>query len=169
MLDLAVAGERGLKVDRRELRRPGPSYTIDTLQELRLELGPDVPIAWMIGSDSLGELHTWHRWRELFDYGHVLVVQRPGTQLDLTWIAAKAPELRAQIEPRWCDLAELDAVPAGHLAVLPLPQQRPESSTELRRRIAGGGDWRDWVPPSVAGYIERHALYANPAATPASL
>jgi nicotinate-nucleotide adenylyltransferase len=169
MLDLAVAGERGLKVDRRELRRAGPSYTIDTLGELRLELGPEAPIVWMIGSDSLGELHTWHRWSELFDYGHLLVVQRPGTQLDAAWVGAKAPELQAEIEPRWRDAAKLAFAPAGHLAVLPLAQQRPESSTELRRRIASGGDWRGRVPPAVAGYIDRHELYANPAATPASL
>ena len=169
MLDLAVAGEPGLRVDRRELRRAGPSYTIDTLQELRAELGADAPIVWMIGSDSLGELHTRHRWRELFDYGHLLVVQRPGTQLDLAWVGTKAPEVRAEVEPRWRDAGELAAAPAGGVAVLPLLQQRPESSTELRHRIATAGDWRDWVPPSVAGYIERHELYSSPAATPASL
>ena len=81
MLDLALADESGLSVDRRELLRAGPSYTVDTLDELRVELGEDVPIAWLIGADSLLQLHTWHRWRELFECAHMVAVQpaRTGT------------------------------------------------------------------------------------------
>jgi len=161
MLDLALAGESGLKVDRRELRRAGPSYTIDTLQELRAELGPHAPIVWMIGSDSLSQLHTWRHWQALFDYGHILAVQRPGTHLDPAWLRTQAPDVQALIAPRWRAMDELVATPAGGVAVLPLSQQRPESSTELRRRIAAGGAWRDWVPPAVAEYIDRHGLYRN--------
>ena len=67
MLALALANEAGIALDRRELQRAGPSYTVDTLRELRSEWGPHAPIAWLIGADSLLQLHTWHRWRELFD------------------------------------------------------------------------------------------------------
>lgn len=174
MLDLAIAGETGLKVDRRELRRDGPSYTLDTLLELRAEFGPDLPIAWLIGSDSLSQLHTWHRWRELFEHAHILAVQRPGSHIDAETLARVAPQVAAEVAQRWRSLDELQAEPGGGLAVLPLQELRPESSTELRRRIAAGddasgGDWRDWVPPSVASYIDRHHLYSTAAPNSGSL
>lgn len=170
MLDLALVGETGLKVDRRELYREGPSYTIDTLLELRAELGDEVPLAWLIGGDSLDQLHTWHRWRELFAHAHILAVQRPGSHLDPATLARIAPPVEAEVAPRWRTLDELRASPAGGLAVLPMPELRPESSTELRRRIAAGdADWHDWVPPSVAGYIDRHHLYSTPGSNSGSL
>jgi nicotinate-nucleotide adenylyltransferase len=169
MLDIALAGERGLKVDRRELRREGPSYTIDTLLELRVELGAVAPIAWLVGGDSLNELHTWRRWRELFDHAHILAVQRPGSHVDADTLARMAPEVHAEVAHRWRALDELGATPSGGLAVLPLQELRPESSTELRQRIAAGAEWQGWVPPSVASYIDRHHLYSTAAPTSASL
>jgi nicotinate-nucleotide adenylyltransferase len=170
MLDLALAGENGVRVDRRELRRDGPSYTIDTLMELRTELGDETPLAWLIGGDSLNQLHTWHRWRELFEHAHILAVQRPGSHIEPETLASAAPLVGTEVAPRWRSLDELKVSPAGGLAVLPLQELRPESSTELRRRIASGdSDWRDWVPPSVAGYIDRHRLYSTPASNSVSL
>jgi nicotinate-nucleotide adenylyltransferase len=160
MLALAVEGQRGLLVDRRELRRQGPSYTIDTLRELRAELGPHVPLVWMIGSDSLLELDTWHRWRELFDFAHILAVGRPGARIDEATIAARAPAVHAEIGPRWRLPAQLHAMPAGGFAEFRLAAERPESSTELRRRIRERDPaWRDWVPPAVAAYIAGQGLY----------
>ncbi|GAB3090845.1 nicotinate-nucleotide adenylyltransferase [Lysobacter terrae] len=162
MLDLATAGEAGLKVDRRELQREGPSYTVDTLMELRAQFGGALPIAWLVGGDSLNQLHTWHRWRELFAHAHILAVQRPGAHIDPESLARTAPEVAAEVSSRWRTLAELAEAPAGGLAVLPLQELRPESSTELRRRIAAGDPgWRDWLPPSVAGFIDRHRLYST--------
>lgn len=166
MLDLAIAGEPGLRVDRRELLRDGPSYTVDTLRELRAELGGQVPIVWLIGSDSLAELHTWHRWRELFGYAHILAVERVGSRIDADWLGRDASEVQAEVGPRWRPPEQLQATPAGGFAVLPLPRRRPESSTGLRRRLVAGEPWRDWVPVAVAEYIDRHRLYA---ARPASL
>lgn len=160
MLDLAIAGERGLSVDRRELHRGGPSYTVDTLRELRGELGESVPIVWLIGSDSLAELHTWHRWRELFEHAHVLAVERAGARVDANSLGQDAPEVQAEIGPRWQPAEQLHTTPAGGFAVLPLRRQRPESSTELRRRLIAGEPWRDWVPAAIAEYIARHRLYA---------
>lgn len=159
MLELAVDGESGLRVDRRELHRDGPSYTIDTLCELRAELGPDIPIAWMIGSDSLVELDTWKRWRELFDYAHILAVQRPGSLTDGDSLERRAPAVHAETAPRQRHASQLHDTAAGGFAVFPLGEQRPESSTELRRRIRADESWRDWVPSAVADYIHRHGLY----------
>ncbi len=162
MLELAVAGEAGLSVDRRELRRDGPSYTFDTLGELRAEHGEAAPIAWLVGADSLLQLHAWHRWRELFDRAHIVAVQRPGSQVDAARLRQQAPEVLAEIAGRWLPPADLAAAANGGFALLPMPQLRPESSTELRRRIRTGGDWIGWVPPAVAAYIVREGLYRDP-------
>ena len=164
MLDLAIAGEPGLVVDRRELRRAGPSYSVDTLGELRAELGSNTPIAWLVGADSLRQLHTWHRWQELFERAHLLVVQRPGADIDMAALRAASPGVAELVEQRRQPPEALSATARGGFAVLPLPGLRPESSTELRRRIASGEPWEHWVAPAVAAYIVRDGLYRDPAA-----
>ena len=93
MLEIAVAGERGLRAAPRELGRDGPSYTVETLLGVRRELGPDVPVIWTVGADSLAQLHRWHRWRELFALAHVLAVGRPGFPLDPAGLAEIDPAL----------------------------------------------------------------------------
>ena len=162
MLELAIADEAGLSVDRRELLREGPSYTFDTLGELRRERGDAAPIAWLIGADSLLQLHTWHRWRELFDRAHIVAVKRPGSEVDAGRLRAQAPEVLAEIADRWLPPTDLAATASGGFALLPMPELRPESSTELRRRIREGGDWQAWMPPAVAAYIVSQGLYREP-------
>ncbi len=162
MLDLAVQGEAGLIVDRRELRRAGPSYTVDTLRELRAEYGPHAPLVWMVGGDSVFELDTWHRWRDLFDLGHLLAIDRPGAPIDQDALATRAPTVHAELAPRWCLPAQLHALPAGGFAEFPLGAERPESSTQLRRWISDGdARWGDWVPASVAAFIRQSGLYGR--------
>ena len=163
MLELAVAGEAGLSVDLRELHREGPSYTFASLGELRAELGDAAPIAWLVGADSLLQLHTWHRWRELFDLAHIVAVQRPDARLDAARLREQAPQVLAQINGRWLPPDALAEGPAGGFVLLPLAQLRPESSSELRRRIAAGEPWREWVPAAVAARIDSLHLYRNPA------
>lgn len=157
MLDLAVAGEPGLRVDRRELHRDGRSYSIDTVLGLRAELGDGAAVALLVGADSFVGLPDWHRWRELFDHVHFVVAQRPGSPLD----HALRPELAEALDGRWCDSpAALREVPSG--LVLPLRQPlHDESATSIRARIAAGEPWRGQVPAAVADYIERHGLYLN--------
>ncbi len=165
MLELAIEGESGLRVDRRELRRPGPSWTVDTLAELRAQSGAEAPLVWLIGADSLRQLHTWHRWRKLFALAHVVAVPRLDAANDAACLQADAPLVAAEVLPRACAPAELAMAPAGRFCRLPMPQPRPESSTELRRRIAAGdASWRNWVPPAVADYIAEQTLYGVSAA-----
>lgn len=172
LLELAVAGMPGLRVDRRELQRPGPSYTVETLQQLRTEQGPQAPLAWLVGADSLRQLASWHRWRDLFALAHLVVVARPDAPLDDAALAAAAPDVHAAVAPRWRPSAALAGSPAGAVCLLPLARLRPESSTELRHRIAAGLPWQDWVPAPVAAEIQRLQLYRDPAvilaATPQS-
>jgi nicotinate-nucleotide adenylyltransferase len=157
MLDLAVAGDPGLCVDRRELQRDGRSYSIDTLRALRVEYGADAPIALLVGADSFADLPSWHEWRALFDHAHFVVAERAGNPLD----HALPAELIEALAGRWCDApGELAQSPAGRILRLHQPLYE-ESATDIRQRIAEGRPWRDQVPAAVAGYIERHRLYLN--------
>lgn len=160
MLDLAVAGHAGLQVDRRELlraqRQPqARSYTVDTLHELRGELGKAAPIALLVGADSLVALPSWKAWRELFGLAHFVVAERPGSSLD----EGLPAELRAELQSRWADRADaLEAAPAGRVYRLHQPLQ-PESASDLRQRIASGQPWRELLPAAVAAYIADERLY----------
>ncbi|GGD57205.1 nicotinate-nucleotide adenylyltransferase [Pseudoxanthomonas indica] len=160
MLELAVAGQPGLQVDRRELERAqrqphARSYSVDTLHELRGELGADAPIALLVGADSLVSLPTWKAWRRLFTLAHFVVAERPGSPLD----GALASELGIELRDRWVDHPEvLAATPAGRVYRLHQPLQ-PESASDLRQRIATGQPWRDLLPAAVAAYIADERLY----------
>lgn len=160
MCELAVAGMSGIDVDIRELRRDTPSWTIDTLRELRGEIGDRKPLALLVGADSFLGLPTWKAWRALPELAHFVIAERPGFDLD----AAMAPELAAEFGPRLtASPRALHELPAGLAFRLRQPVV-PESATELRRRIAAGQPWQDWVPPAVAGYIRQHHLYGASAA-----
>ena len=161
MVELAAAGERGLRVDRRELARDRPSYSIDTLTDVRRQLGPPAPVVWVVGADSLAQLHRWHRWQALFDVAHVLAVGRPGFALDPAGLAAIDGALASEINERLGPLEALASSPAGALALLPMEPPRTESSTDVRARIARDEPWMSQVPPPVAAYIVRHRLYAR--------
>lgn len=154
LLALAVAGEPGLAVDTRELRREGPSYTVDTLREARADIGPRAPLAWLVGADAFRGLPSWHDWRALFDLAHFVVAVRPGHGLE------ELPEtLSAACAGRWAKApAELSETAAGRLFRLDLPPH-PAASSELRRRLAAGEDPGDWLDPAVAAEIARRGLY----------
>ncbi|HYG06465.1 MAG TPA: nicotinate-nucleotide adenylyltransferase [Stenotrophomonas sp.] len=161
MIELAIAGEPGLQLDLRELRRAQrqdrPSYTYDTLHDLREACGPRRPIAWLLGADSFAGLPQWHRWQELGELAHLVVAQRPGSPLDV----ALAPALAAWAQPRWADdAAALSQTPAGRVWRLRQPL-RSESASQVRAAIAEGADWRALVPAPVAAYIAEQGLYAS--------
>ena len=154
MLELALAGQDRLVADGRELRRSGPTYTVDTLLELRAEVGAERPLAVAIGADAFNGIAGWHRWRELFDLAHVVVLTRPGH--DLAFEAEAAGEWFAR---RVADVAALRARPAG--AVLPLAVTPLEISASLvRGLLAEGRDARFLLSDPVAAYIRAQRLYA---------
>jgi len=159
MLALAVADDPALSVDRRELHRRGPSFTVDTLEDVRRELGPTAAIVWVLGIDSLAQLDTWHDWRRLFSLAHVLGVQRPLTEAGKDWLQQRAPGVYAEVGPRWRPLAELAGQPAGFYAPLAIRPLRTESATDIRQRIAAGLPWAGQVPAAVARYIRQAGLY----------
>jgi nicotinate-nucleotide adenylyltransferase len=166
MLQLAIEGEPGLGIEACELERDGPSYTVDTLRFLRAHRVGDRPLAILVGADSFLALPTWKEWRCLFELAHVVVAERGGSRLD----AVLPAPLAEAVAGRWVQAPDdLHAAASGLLLRLEQPL-RPESASEVRRRIAGGLAWRALVPAGVAGYIEDRGLYGvNRAATGASL
>lgn len=160
MLQLALADETGLLLDRHELERAArhpqrPSYTVDTLAELRQAFGPETPLAWLVGADSLLSLATWHRWQDLFGLAHFIVAERPGSSLPQVVEGL----LGQALDGRWTDQPQdLEDAAAGHVLRLHQPL-RSESASEVRARIAADGPWQPLVPPAVVGYIAEHRLY----------
>jgi nicotinate-nucleotide adenylyltransferase len=159
MLDIAVSGDPLLCVDRRELRRREPSYTVDTLAEVRAELGQAACIVWVLGIDSVLQLDHWHHWKRLLALANLLGVQRPHTRVGREWLAAHAPEVQAELAPRWTSPERLARQAAGAYAALALRPLRRESATEVRARIATGRPWRQLLAPGVPAFIESAGLY----------
>lgn len=138
MARLAFAQLPRTVIDERELHRPGPTYTIDTLRELRAE-HPAAQLFLVMGEDQAVALTRWRDWEAVLDLAVICMAARatPHAGAD-----AAQPGLPAQ---------------AG-LRLLQLPRM-PESATEVRERAAAGTDISHLVPPAVARYIERHRLY----------
>ena len=161
MLRLACADDGRLSPDDTEIRRAArqgrPSYTVETLEELR-EQQPRAVLAWVIGSDAYRELMTWHRWREVLGLTNLVVLHRPGTPLQL------ADELDALTRER--RLAQPPQQPSGGVLVLEATM-RDVSSTTIRQALAAAGRQSsghcaavaDLLPPAVYTYIIEHHLY----------
>ena len=158
MVEIGIAGLPGLEIDTREIERQGPSYTVLTLNELRDE-APDRPLALIVGADAFLGLPNWHRWRELFDLAHIVVVARPGVTLE----GALAPTLRAEWERRLArDPAALARSTSGAIVMQPITARDISAST-IRAQLARGPEGvaavRGLLPPAVLAYIERNQLY----------
>ena len=154
MLELALQGQTGLSIDRRELQRPGPSYMVDTLTSLRAELG-DTPLCLLLGSDAYLGLASWHRWQELIDLAHLVVMHRPGWTLAQAGAGAPARLLAQRGSD---DMAVLTRHPAGAVLLRPVTQL-DISATALRTLMGAGHDPRYLLPDAVRDYIRAQDLY----------
>jgi len=156
MLQLAIGKgplAAGLLADDRELRREGLSYTVETLAQLRGELGGDVALCLCIGMDSLVNLHTWQRWQALSDYAHIVVAARPGWHLPETGPVAQWLAGRCTDDPKL-----LSKSPSGRVLVEAMTLL-PVSATQIREDLATGSSVRYLVPDAVIQYIHQHGLY----------
>ena len=97
MLKLATARDARFGIDDRELRRKGETYTYDTLEEIRRERGPQVPLVFLLGSDAFAKIDTWHRWTELFDLAHFAVAVRAN---DEQWASRGPGAFPREVWPR---------------------------------------------------------------------
>ncbi len=146
MLELALGDNPCFELSLIEAERHGPSYTVDTLKDLRVEMGPDAEIYFVIGMDSLGNILEWHRPDELVTLCRIVVAERAGYQVDLAALEQSLPGLRDSLV--LIDTPELSI-----------------SSTDLQRRIRLGLPIRYQVPPRVEQYIRAHKLYLDQTST----
>ena len=152
MLQLALQSSESLQVDAREFQREGRSYTVDTLAELRQQLGNEASLVWCIGTDTLVTLSSWHQWQQLTDHAHLLVMARPG------WPLPEKGEVAEWIKGRLTAPESLSLRPSGGVAVVELTQLEISSSA-VRELIAKGHSAEFLVPDSVWHYIKAEGLY----------
>ena len=140
MVDLAIRDNPAFELSRVELDRPGPHYTLDTLEAIS-EQYPDADITPILGGDSLRELPTWHKPKELLYASHwVGVMRRPGEQPNLESLERELPGISSKIHYVDAPLLEI-------------------ASREIRSWIASGHSVRYYLPPAVYEYIKKHQLY----------
>lgn len=152
MVKLAIAADARLKVDEREIRRHRPAYTVDTLRELRAELGAAAELWFLVGGDSLAALSSWKNWRELFRLANLAVAMRPGFDP-----AALPPEVRQEWQTRQVsDFSNRTA--SGTIRPLALPPL-DLSATRLRAQLAADEPVEGLIDPAVLAYIRRQRLY----------
>jgi nicotinate-nucleotide adenylyltransferase len=145
MVELAIAGQPCFAVSRVDLDRSGPHYTVDTVTRLKAEynLGAETCF-FIIGSDSLEALPTWHAPEKLLKLCRIAVGHRPGYRPDLADLTSLLPDLPERIT--WVEM------PAN-----------PISATVLRQRIACGEDITGSIPSAVLAYIRQTGLYKSEA------
>lgn len=154
MLKLALADFPSLAIDEREIRRSGPSYMVDTLEELRSQF-PQRPLLLLIGQDAVNLLHTWHEWERLFELTHILTFPRPGAE------PSYRQDLARKMERRSCpDLASLLEMEVG--GVLHLDLERIDiSATAIQSIIRLGRSPRGMLPDAVLQFINKNQLYSR--------
>jgi nicotinate-nucleotide adenylyltransferase len=158
MTRLACAGNARFVVDDRECHRQGPSYTVDTLLELRAELGSERPLCLLMGVDAFLGLTTWSRWESLFGLAHIVIAHRPGFTLDG---AGMPPPLERQFETRRANaVLQLQGSGAGLVWLQPITPL-DISATAIRAAIREGRSPRYLLPDSVLDYIHRNTLYKD--------
>jgi nicotinate-nucleotide adenylyltransferase len=146
MIALAIADNKKFQLNDYELRKPSPSYTLETVRHFQSEYGSQALIYWLIGADSIFELSRWYGIVELIDECNLCVMFRAGfeppdfARFEDIWGAARVEKLRRNvIQTPLIDI----------------------SSTEIRRRLAAGRDVAGMLAPQVADYIRKHGLYQS--------
>lgn len=140
MIELAIAGKPCFALSRVDLDRPGPSYTVEMLDLLRIEWGPDATIFFIEGTDSLNDMPTWFQPQRLIELCELAVVARGGLKVDISPLEEQLPGLGDRLH--WVEMPRLEI-----------------SSSDLRARVRSGRPISYLVPPSVESYILEHGLY----------
>lgn len=152
MLELALAPHADLSVDEREVQRGGPSYMVDTLTDLRSEVG-DLPIMLCLGQDAANQLDRWHEWERLLELAHLVVMTRPRSSPKYSEPVKAHFSGRQSRRP--CNLMDTSAGRICNVDVTRLAI----SSTEIRTQLGEGRNPRFLLPSTVLAYIRKHRLY----------
>ncbi len=148
LLKLACAAHPELLADDSELRRKGPSYTVDTLKAARSRRGAE-PLCWIVGTDAFNDLHSWRQWRTVLRLAHLVLLPRAG-------VALKAPALRLRKR------RQAGSFKAAAGGVLLLEEEVPPvSASAIRRGVAAGAEVAHLLPDCVHAYIRRHGIYSG--------
>jgi nicotinate-nucleotide adenylyltransferase len=137
MTVIATASNPRFRVSRMEVDRDGPTYTVDTLRELKTELGDDTDLYFVTGADAVLEIFQWKEREDLFQLAHFIAATRPG--YDMAGFEANAPT-------------------NAHVITMNIPALAI-SSTDVRTRVAQGRPIRYLVPEGVKSYVEKVGLY----------
>ncbi len=154
MVELATSGIPGLRVDDREIRRGGPSYTVLTLESLRREFGKR-PLCLLLGLDAFKGIETWHQWQRLPELAHFIVMTRPGWSLPARDVLP--PWMQGRLARVPGDLAQVGAGKIYFQTVDP----QDISATRIREAIARGEPVDGLLPPAVLDYLRAHRIYLN--------
>jgi nicotinate-nucleotide adenylyltransferase len=140
MIELAIAGQPQLAISRVDAHRPGPSYSVDTLELLRAEWGPDPDFFFIMGADSLANILTWYQPQRLLALSQWVVVGRPRVEIDMAALEEHLPGLADRLH--WVQMPFLEI-----------------SSSDLRARLREGRPISYLVPAVVEAYIREQGLY----------
>lgn len=146
MISLAIAGEKNFQVSDYELKKPAPSYTLETIRKFQADYGSETLIHWLIGADSVDDLTYWYKITELIDACNLTTMYRAGCE----------PPDFAKFEEIW-DHQRIEKL-QRNIIETPLVDI---SSTEIRDLIAKNGDFAKMVHPAVADYIRKNGLYKS--------
>jgi nicotinate-nucleotide adenylyltransferase len=152
MLHLAQREFPQLEIDDRETRRSGPSYMVDTLQELRTEF-PQRPLLLLVGQDAANHLHGWSRWQKLFALCHMVILTRPGAKAEYRQDIAKQIQQRSVT-----DLQVMLRSQAGNVYELEV-ESIDISATIIKSIIRLGRSPERMLPAAVLEYINANRLY----------
>ncbi|MBI2186312.1 MAG: nicotinate-nucleotide adenylyltransferase [Acidobacteria bacterium] len=155
LVALAIDGRPGFRVSDLELRRPGSSYTADTLRSLHGAGWRPGELYFVLGADAFAEIATWREFPGVLGGAHFVVVARPGVTIDEA--LARTPELQPRVRAGAAGVAT-----AGTTAIFRVEARtRDVSSTTIRARLAAGQPIDDLVPAAVARHIAAHDLYVE--------
>jgi len=164
MLELAFAASCApVVVDTREIDRHGATYTVETLREVRAELGADASIVFLMGADQLQKLDTWRDWQDLFGLANFGVAARPGYRLD---DAGLPPVVAAELAQRRASFDDVRASPAGkvcvaHTLAVDISATAVRAALHATQRTDKVPHLSALVAPQVLDYIQQHNLYKN--------
>ncbi len=151
MLELATADYPKLNIDARELQKPGPSYTIDSVTQIVHE-NPGDQLYLMVGMDAWEAFERWKQWQKITELCHLVVLSRPG------YSAPVLSDYWQKKQPG--NIQALKSSTAGKLIFITVPASKA-ASNEIRRRIGLGKKVDENLPDPVVHYIKQHQLYRN--------